>query len=234
MVVVHDLRDLVGSIGDKRVRAGRPLVGALCDGVLPDRRPGGHRREPDERRVRLCELDLKSEVVDRLQTKGGKRGVDCRRIALRVHQRHTLPVLHRVSEQRLVGRSQARVDQPLPRIDEVLRFDRSAVPVFRVGAQVEDVGSAVAVDIEALRRGRHNAAQVRVGPQERLGDRTEHRGLIRVLRLSGVERRGLVFQHDPQDLILGQLWPHRDAGVTRRRHHNHKQHDSDGANHPSD
>src|SRR5207237_2290738 len=104
VVVLDHLGDLERPVGDERRGRGRPLVAALGDDVFADRTRRGHRRKPQERRVGTGELDLESEVVDRLETERAEGAVDARLVPLRIHQRYLLAVEHRAGEQRLVGR----------------------------------------------------------------------------------------------------------------------------------
>src|SRR5712691_8878871 len=99
----------------------------------------------------------------------------------------------------------ARVDEPLPREDEVLCLDRRAVPVLPRRSQMEHVRSAGAVLFVALRRRRHDSAQVGRGLDQRFGHRAQDGRLIRVLGLAGVERRRLVLELDAQHLVFREL-----------------------------
>ena len=102
VVVLHHLGDLERTVGDQRLRRRGPLVRALGHDVLPNRGAGGQRRQPEKSRVRTRQLDLESEIVDRLEAEGRKSGIDRCGVALGVHQRDALAVEDRVREQRLV------------------------------------------------------------------------------------------------------------------------------------
>ena len=126
----------------------------------------------------MRQLDLEGEVVDRFEAEGREGGVDRCGVALRIHQRDALAVENGIREQRLVVGGEPRIDQPLPRVDKVLRFDRRPVPVLRRASKVKHIGGARVVAFVALRRRGHETGQVGGRLQQGFGDRAEHGGLV--------------------------------------------------------
>ena len=233
VVVTNHLGDLEGAIRDQGVGAGRPLVSAFLDDVLPDRCGRGHRRKPDECGVRLRKRDLERVVIERLQPERGERRIDVCGVALGVHDRDLVAVEDAVGEERTFRSGQARIDQALPRVNEILRLDRGAIGIRGVATEVKDEDVAAVRDVIALRGGRHHSTQVRRWLQQRLGDRAQDSGLVWVLRLAWVERTRLVLEQQPERLVLGELWPlGQGTGIARREHGRHEQRQGDGAKQP--
>ena len=98
---------------------------------------------------------------------------------------------------------------------------------------MEDVDGAPSPHVVALSGGADDATQVGDGFQKRLVDRAEHGRLVRVLRLAGIQCRGLIVDQDVQRLVLGQLGALCErGGVARRRDGRREQRHRDGAQQP--
>ena len=74
---------------------------------------------------------------------------------------------------------------------------------------MEHVGGAAVGHVIALRGGSDDAIEIGAGLEKRLVDGAQDCGLVRVLRLPGIQRRGLIIELNVKGLVLGEPGPLR-------------------------
>ncbi len=177
-----------------RTRGDVPL-GIREDHVLAKR--DGHPQGGDvrEERRRLGEVDDEGRVVGRLDTKGLEHRVDVVDLGVGTQQ---LSAALDIREDVRVPGSVARVNEPLPAIDEVAGHDRLAIAVGDAFLQGEGNGHSVSADLPV--RQTWNDVQVAVEVGKRVGKGPQHLNRRAVGRLGRIKRRRLTANVDPQNL----------------------------------
>ena len=142
-----------------------------------------------------AEVDDEGRFVGRLDTEGLEHGVDIVDLGVGTQQ---LGAALDIREDVRVPGSVARVNEPLPAVDEVTGHDGLAIAVGNAFLQGEGHGHSVSADLPV--RKTWNDVQVGVEVRQRVGNRPQHLDRRAVGRLGRIKRRRLTANVDPQNL----------------------------------